>query len=219
MTDVLGYRRFVAQGGDRGGFVASRLGYQFAERMIGIHLNFLAVRRDPKMLENPTEEERRYLDQLTHFLSEETGYQWIQGTKPTTLAFADGFARRPGGLDRGEVPELDRLQRGRRVGGRQGRGGRPTSCSTGLSGAIGSSFWPAVPGCAGAWPIPEGAMITVPTGCVGAPKETLQAAPLRWRSARYTQIRRWTRAEQDGHSPHWNSRRCWTTCEGSLTLR
>ena len=88
MHDVLGYERFGAQGGDWGAFVTTRLGYAFAERMIGIHLNLLAVRRDPKMLANPTAEEKLYLEQLAQFLKEETGYQWIQGTKPTTLAFA-----------------------------------------------------------------------------------------------------------------------------------
>jgi len=88
MTDVLGYKRFGAQGGDWGSFIASRLGFAFPELMIGIHLNLLAVRRDPKVVANPTPEEKVFLDQLKHFLREETGYQWIQGTKPTTLAFA-----------------------------------------------------------------------------------------------------------------------------------
>jgi microsomal epoxide hydrolase len=35
MADALGYERFAAQGGDWGAFVASRLGYAHAERMIG----------------------------------------------------------------------------------------------------------------------------------------------------------------------------------------
>ena len=86
MTEVLGYQRFGAQGGDWGAFVASRLGFAFPARMIGIHLNLLAVRRDAKMTANPTPEEKVFLDQLNLFLKEETGYQWIQGTKPTTLA-------------------------------------------------------------------------------------------------------------------------------------
>ena len=77
MTDVLGYGQFAAQGGDWGAFITSRLGYQFPERIIGIHLNMLAVRRDPKMLENPTAEEKTFLGELNHFLKEETGYQWI----------------------------------------------------------------------------------------------------------------------------------------------
>src|SRR5690606_10316089 len=47
MTDVLGYQRFGAQGGDWGASVTSRLGYQFPDRLLGIHVNLLAVRRDP----------------------------------------------------------------------------------------------------------------------------------------------------------------------------
>ena len=39
MTSVLGYKRFGAQGGDWGGFVTSRLGYAYPERLTGIHLN------------------------------------------------------------------------------------------------------------------------------------------------------------------------------------
>jgi len=61
MTDVLGFKRFGAQGGDWGAFVSSRLGFAFPERLIGIHLNFLAVRRDPKMVANPTPEEKVFL--------------------------------------------------------------------------------------------------------------------------------------------------------------
>ncbi len=110
MTDVLGYGEFAAQGGDWGAFITSRLGYQFPERMIGIHLNMLAVRRDPKMLENPTAEEQTFLRELNHFLKEETGYQWIQGTKPSTLAF--GLTDSPVGLAAwfGDVLQLRRAE-------------------------------------------------------------------------------------------------------------
>ena len=54
MRDVLGYPRFAAQGGDWGAFVASRLGAVHADKLIGIHLNLLAVRRDPTMRVDPT---------------------------------------------------------------------------------------------------------------------------------------------------------------------
>ncbi len=64
MVDVLGYPRFGAQGGDWGAFIASRLGLAFPEHLIGIHLNFIAVQRDPKMLSNPTAEEKVFLEQL-----------------------------------------------------------------------------------------------------------------------------------------------------------
>jgi len=96
MTDVLGYRRFAAQGGDWGAFVASRLGAVHADKIVGIHINLLAVRRDPALLQNSSEEERRYAAELADFLKEETGYQWIQGTRPQTLAF--GLSDSPAGL-------------------------------------------------------------------------------------------------------------------------
>jgi len=96
MTEVLGYPRFAAQGGDWGGFVTSRLGLMHRSLLYGIHVNLLAVRRDPKMLQNPSAEEKSFLEQLNHWLKEETGYQWIQGTRPQTLAF--GLSDSPVGL-------------------------------------------------------------------------------------------------------------------------
>ena len=47
MHDVLGFWRFAAQGGDWGAGVTSRLAYAHAEKMIGIHVNFMmAAGRD-----------------------------------------------------------------------------------------------------------------------------------------------------------------------------
>ena len=88
MTDVLGYRRYSAQGGDWGSFITSRLAYSYPDHLIGIHLNMMPLRRDPKMVADPTSEEQKYLEQLTTWLKDGTGYQWIQGTRPQTLAFA-----------------------------------------------------------------------------------------------------------------------------------
>jgi microsomal epoxide hydrolase len=156
MTDVLGYRRFGAQRGDWGSFVASRLGFAFPESMIGIHLNFLAVRRDPKMVANPTPEEKVFLDQLNHFLKEEAGYQWIQGTKPTTLAFA--LTDSPAGLAAWLVEKFRTWT---------DCDGNPENALTRdemlldimlywVTSAIGSSFWPYYARMHGPWPIPEG---------------------------------------------------------------
>ena len=198
MTDVLGYRHFGAQGGDWGAFLASRLGYQFAERMIGIHLNFLAVRRNLKMRENPTEEENRFLDQLRHFLSEETGYQWIQGTKPTTLAFA--LTDSPAGLAAWIVEKFHRWTDCH--GDIESAVGKDEMLTNimlyWVTGAIGSSFWPYWARMHGPWPIPEGAEITVPTGYVEFPKEILRP-PRSLAERTYSHIQRWTKAERGGH--------------------
>jgi len=198
MTEVLGYERFAAQGGDWGAFVASRLGCQFAERMIGIHLNLLAVRRDPKMIANPTDEERRFLAELDHWLKEEMGYQWIQGTRPTTLAF--GLTDSPAGLaawiaekfrawsDCDGVPETA-IARDAMLA---------NIMLYWATGAIGSSFWPYYARMHGPWPIPAGATVDVPTGYAEFPKEILRP-PRSLASRTYTDIRRWSVMEKGGH--------------------
>src|SRR5215475_9036509 len=83
MTDVLGYRRFGAQGGDWGSFVSARLAADQPERLVGIHLNLMPLRRDiPRDVGARSPEEAAYLAELQEFLREEIGYQWIQGTRP-----------------------------------------------------------------------------------------------------------------------------------------
>jgi microsomal epoxide hydrolase len=88
MTEVLGYRRYAAQGGDIGAGVGARLSYAHPQDLIGIHVNMLIVPPDRQPPPSPTEEERRYYEEQATWLREETGYQWIQGTKPQTLAYA-----------------------------------------------------------------------------------------------------------------------------------
>jgi len=96
MQDVLGYPRFAVQGGDWGAITASRLGCVHPEKLIGIHVNLLAVRRDHQPAANAAPEEKTYAHQLAQWLREETGYQWIQGTRPQTLAY--GLTDSPAGL-------------------------------------------------------------------------------------------------------------------------
>ena len=198
MTDVLGYERFGAQGGDWGAFVTSRLGYQFAERLTGIHLNMLAMRISPKMLENPTHEEKVFLAQLDKWLREETGYQWIQGTKPTTLSF--GLTDSPVGLAAWIVEKFRAWT---------DNSGEPDSAVSldemltnitlyWVTGAIESSFWPYYALRHGAWPVPKDAKITVPAGYVEFPHEIMRP-PRSVAQRLYTNIKRWTVMPEGGH--------------------
>ncbi len=89
MTDVLGYERYAAQGGDWGAAITSRLGEVHGDSLYGIHLNSVFVgRRAHEEGEGLTDEEKLFLADMDRFRREETGYQWIQGTKPQTLAYA-----------------------------------------------------------------------------------------------------------------------------------
>jgi microsomal epoxide hydrolase len=107
----LGYARYGAQGGDWGSFVTAWLGAHRAESVPGIHMNLLPLRRDPAAYASQTPEEHRYLSELATFLKEETGYQWIQGTRPQTLAF--GLSDSPVGLAAWIIEKVgvDRLRR------------------------------------------------------------------------------------------------------------
>ena len=196
LMDGLGYRRFVAQGGDWGSLVTGRLGFAHPERLIGIHLNFLPVRRDPEMVADPSAEEATFLAELTHFLKEETGYQWIQGTRPQTLAV--GLTDSPAGLA-AWIGEKFRAW---------------TDCDGDVwnavsrddflanvslywfTGAIGSSFWPYYARMHGPWPIPG--QVAVPMGYAAFPREILHP-PRSFAARMFTDIRRWSEMERGGH--------------------
>jgi pimeloyl-ACP methyl ester carboxylesterase len=198
MTETLGYRRFAAQGGDWGGITASRMGYAHADKLIGIHVNLLAVRRDTNMVSNPTPEERTYLGELAQWLKEETGYQWIQGTRPQTLSFA--LTDSPAGLAAWIVEKF-------RVW--SDCNGDVESAFTRdqllanislywFTGAIGSSFFPYYFRMHRPWPIPEGGRIEVPTGYAAFPREILRA-PRSLAERTYTNLQRWTVMSRGGH--------------------
>jgi pimeloyl-ACP methyl ester carboxylesterase len=199
MQDVLGFSRFAAQGGDWGAAVTSRLGYAYADRMIGIHINLMmAAGRDPAAFQNPTEEERRYLAELAHWTREETGYQWIQGTRPQTLAFA--LTDSPAGLAAWIV---EKFRAWSDCGGDVERAiGRDRMLADislyWFTGAIGSSFWPYYARLHGSVILPPGEAIAVPTGYAQFPREILK--PPRHVAARvFKDIRRWTVMEKGGH--------------------
>jgi microsomal epoxide hydrolase len=198
MTEVLGYRRFGAQGGDWGGFTASRMGVAHPERLLGIHINLLALRPDQPPPENPTPEEVRYAEEAAVWMREETGYQWIQGTRPQTLAF--GLNDSPAGLaawivekfrawsdcdgDVESVHPPDRLL--------------ANIALYWFTGCIGASFWPYYARLHGAWPIPEGRTVDVPMGYAAFPKE-IRRPPRSIAERTYTDIRRWTPMPKGGH--------------------
>ncbi|MGH2584983.1 MAG: epoxide hydrolase family protein [Dehalococcoidia bacterium] len=97
MTDVLGYQRFAAQGGDWGSIITAAMARDYPERLTGIHLNMLAVRPTIGPDSPPlTEEEQAYLQRVQSGRDEETGYQRIQGTRPQTLSY--GLTDSPVGL-------------------------------------------------------------------------------------------------------------------------
>jgi pimeloyl-ACP methyl ester carboxylesterase len=200
MHERLGYARYGAQGGDWGSFVTAWLGANRAEHLSGIHLNMMPLKRDPAMFANPSADERQFIDELQHFLKEETGYQAIQGTRPQTLAFA--LSDSPVGLAAWITEkyrawtdcEVDGVHDPRHALGLDEMLGNIslywfTNC-------IGASFWPYYARLHGPWPI-DGA-VPVPTGYCQFPREILR--PPREAAERvFKDIRRWSVMPRGGH--------------------
>lgn len=198
LMTTLGYRRFAVQGGDWGAFVASRLGYAHPARLHGIHLNLLTIRRDRQAAADPTPEETRYFEELAHWLKEETGYQWIQGTRPQTLAFA--LTDSPAGLAAWIV---EKFRAWSDCGGDVETAVARDRLLANISlywftGAIGSSFWPYYARMHRPWPIPEGRTIDIPVGYAEFPAEILRP-PRSLAERTYRDIRRWSVMPRGGH--------------------
>src|SRR5213075_3074295 len=136
--------------------------------------NLLAIRRDQQDVAKPNPEEQAYLDERARWLKDETGYQWIQGTKPQTLAYA--LADSPAGLAAWIAEKFWKWSDCRGV--IENAVSRDDLLANialyWFTGAIGSSFWPYYARMHGPWPIPEGETVGVPTGYAAFPKEIVR---------------------------------------------
>ncbi|MBA2448337.1 MAG: alpha/beta fold hydrolase [Chloroflexi bacterium] len=197
MTDVLGYGRFVAHGGDWGSFITARLGAVYPDRLLGIHLNMLPVRRDTDQPTDATAEEVAYLQELRHWIREETGYQTIQGTRPQTLAY--GLTDSPVGLAAWIV---EKFRAWSDCGGDVENSFSRDELLTNITiywatGTINPSFWPYYARIHVGWPIPEGTRVDVPTAYAAFPREIVR--PPRSIAERTFNIQRWTPMPSGGH--------------------
>ena len=198
MVDVLGHKKFAAQGGDWGAHLCAALGVRHPDRVAGIHVNMLAIRLDQPLPVNPTPQEQRYDEEVQVWLKEETGYSTIQGTRPQTLAF--GLTDSPAGLAAWIAEKFH--------GWTDHAGDHETAVSRDdllaniafywFTGAIGSSFWPYYDRMHGAWPIPGGSTVAVPTGYAEFPREN-RRPPRAIAERTYTDIRQWTVMSKGGH--------------------
>lgn len=91
MTEVLGYPRFAAAGGDIGSRVVRLLALAHPESLVGIHLTDIGFPREiafPPDLLNPSEAEQQFLGSVGRWFMQEGGYALLQSTRPQTLAYA-----------------------------------------------------------------------------------------------------------------------------------
>ena len=84
----LGYDRYVAQGGDWGADVTTRLAQQRPAGLAGIHLNMPFVMPEPLPTQGLSAAEQRAVDALARFQSDGSGYFLQQATRPQTIGYA-----------------------------------------------------------------------------------------------------------------------------------
>jgi pimeloyl-ACP methyl ester carboxylesterase len=99
LMEALGYQRFAAQGGDWGSAVSTALGLDHRQRIIGIHLNYIAGRflLGGTLNQPPADKiAADFLAELHAWWDSEGGYNHLQATKPQTLAY--GLTDSPVGL-------------------------------------------------------------------------------------------------------------------------
>jgi pimeloyl-ACP methyl ester carboxylesterase len=86
MSEVLGYRRFVVDGGDWGGLIADWLAVDQPHALIAQRSSVFILGR--VMSETPTTEELAYAEKEAAIMRREGAYHLLQATRPETIAYA-----------------------------------------------------------------------------------------------------------------------------------
>lgn len=98
LMQLLGYERYGAQGGDWGAIINRIHAYHYADRLIGLHSNFVLANppADQALVDAVPEAEMSAREQRQAYMLNEVGYQQIQGTKPQSIGV--GLNDSPAGL-------------------------------------------------------------------------------------------------------------------------
>jgi len=195
MVDVLGYRRFGAQGGDWGSVVTRHLGVSHSDVVGAIHLNML--HHTPGV--DPSVDEKAWQQKIMLLMMRDSAYAMIHSTRPQTIGLA--LADTPVGFA-GWVIEKCRAWSdcGGDVESVFSKDALITNVMTYLvSGNVQSAIW--MYNGLGATPFSP-APIKVPTGFAEFPAEFIPPAP-RAAVEKNVNIVRWTKMPKGGHFAAW----------------
>jgi pimeloyl-ACP methyl ester carboxylesterase len=196
MTDVLGYERFGAQGGDLGSMVTAYLGCEHEDVVSAIHLNFVPIRPLPDT--ELSTEERRWKEEAEAYRARELDYFVLQEHRPQTLAVA--LQDSPLGAAAWMLERLNSWSDGGLA-----KAFRIDDLITNLllyiaTGRIESSLWfyrSFLLECDGR--THPSARVDVPTGVAVFPKEMLNGRPPRTWAERDYQVVHWSVMPRGGH--------------------
>jgi pimeloyl-ACP methyl ester carboxylesterase len=204
MTDVLGYRRYGAHGGDWGSTVTEQLARSHAGAVVGVHLTDVPFWHQFQKPSDPSAAEQAFFAETEAWLKEEGAYALIQGTRPSSLAPALNDS--PAGLAAWIVEKFQRWSDcGGDVERRFSKDLLLTNVTTyWVTGTIGSAFLPYYDfSSAGVlrWMVEAVKQWTgssdVPAGFALFPKD-LSRPPRAW-AERFFNVQRWTEMPRGGH--------------------
>ncbi|MEV0676349.1 epoxide hydrolase family protein [Actinosynnema sp. NPDC050436] len=95
LMDRLGYRRYGAQGGDRGSGISLALGAVAPGAVVGVHVNYLPT-PPPHSTEGLSARDVERVRAVERFLAQGPAYQLLHATRPQTVAY--GLTDSPVGL-------------------------------------------------------------------------------------------------------------------------
>jgi len=96
MTKELGYKRYVAHGGDWGSTVTELLARDHSTHVLGIHLTDVPFFHAFQKPDDPTHDEKNYLEAIEEFPQTRGAYALVQGSEPQVVAL--GLNDSPVGL-------------------------------------------------------------------------------------------------------------------------
>jgi pimeloyl-ACP methyl ester carboxylesterase len=217
----LGYRRYVAQGGDVGAIVTDAMGRQAPTGLLGIHLNLLSSAAMAGQGPPPadSEQERAALEALTTFRTSGFGYFLEQATRPQTIGYAllDSPVALAGWMLDHDTDSYHKISRAFLDGQPAGNLTRDHVLDnitlywlTGTGASAARSYWEsgqatARAAAAGQAP-PE---VKVPVGFTSFPGEVF-AAPRSWVEQTYPTLSYFNEADKGGHFAAWEEPQLFT---------
>ncbi|MGD9867407.1 MAG: epoxide hydrolase family protein [Hyphomicrobiales bacterium] len=200
MTGTLGYREYLAQGGDWGGAISSWLGFEHTPACRAIHLNIMMMRPPGAPV---GAEEQAWAERLEREQAMEEGYRTQQATKPQSLGYA--MMDSPVGVA-AWIVEKWRAWSDTGGNGIESVYSKDEILTNIMIYLVTGSF------CTASWIYtgrreeggrilsPQGLRVEVPTACALFPAEML-AWPPRSCAERVYNVTRWTRMPRGGHFP------------------
>jgi pimeloyl-ACP methyl ester carboxylesterase len=204
MTEVLGYERYAAHGGDWGGTVTEQLARSHPQSVVGVHLTDVPFWHLFQKPHDPSRNEESFFARNDKWIMAEGAYAMIQGTRPYSLA--RGLNDSPAGL---AAWIIEKFQRWSDCHGDLETRFSKDELLTNImiywtTGTIGSSFLPYYDFTSSGpmtWMVEAFKKWTsssdVPAGFALFPKDISQP-PREW-AARFFNVQRWTTMPRGGH--------------------